>query len=252
MKLGNRSSQHNFAMVPNAQIPRSKFNRSFGRKQTFNADYLVPIFLDEVLPGDTFNLSLTSFARLATPIVPFMDNMHMDYFFFFVPNRLIWDNWQKFNGEQENPGDSTDYQDPLAPAVNGAFDAYNKISLLKQAGQQLGINQANSTADIAMKAAQTAATVTSAAKTQKETEILNSRAKKEKLDGDFYGSDKGKTFYYLQKINEVAGGSLDTLNSAKDLLNPFKLLPKKPTTKRIERWDKDGNVTGQIEETWKP
>ena len=114
MKLGNRSSQHNFAMVPNAQIPRSKFNRSFGRKQTFDADYLVPIFLDEVLPGDTFNLSLTSFARLATPIVPFMDNMHMDYFFFFVPNRLIWDNWQKFNGEQENPGDSTDYTIPVA------------------------------------------------------------------------------------------------------------------------------------------
>lgn len=114
MKLGNRSSQHNFAMVPNAQIPRSKFNRSFGRKQTFDADYLVPIFLDEVLPGDTFNLSLTSFARLATPIVPFMDNMHMDYFFFFVPNRLVWDNWQKFNGEQENPGDSTDFTVPLA------------------------------------------------------------------------------------------------------------------------------------------
>ena len=87
MKLGNRASQHNFAMVPNAQIPRSKFNRSFGRKQTFNADYLVPIFVDEVLPGDTFNLSLTSFARLATPIVPFMDNMHMDYFFFYEPYR---------------------------------------------------------------------------------------------------------------------------------------------------------------------
>lgn len=114
MKLGNRASQHNFAMVPNAQIPRSKFNRSFGRKQTFDADYLVPVFLDEVLPGDTFNLSLTSFARLATPIVPFMDNMHMDYFFFFVPNRLVWDNWQKFNGEQENPGDSTDFTIPLA------------------------------------------------------------------------------------------------------------------------------------------
>ena len=104
-------------MVPNAQIPRSKFNRSFGRKQTFDADYLVPIFVDEVLPGDTFNLSLTSFARLATPIVPFMDNMHMDYFFFFVPNRLVWDNWQKFNGEQENPGDSTDYTIPLASAA---------------------------------------------------------------------------------------------------------------------------------------
>lgn len=118
MKLGNRSSQHNFAVIPNAQIPRSSFNRSFGRKQTFNADYLVPIFLDEVLPGDTFNLNLTSFARLATPIVPFMDNMKMDYFFFFVPNRLIWNNWQKFNGEQENPGDTTDYTIPLHNSTN--------------------------------------------------------------------------------------------------------------------------------------
>lgn len=118
MNLGNRISQHNFATIPNASIPRSSFNRSFGRKQTFDADYLVPIFLDEVLPGDTFNLSLTTFARLATPIVPFMDNMHMDYFFFFVPNRLVWNNWQKFNGEQEDPGDSTDYTIPLANATS--------------------------------------------------------------------------------------------------------------------------------------
>ena len=112
MNLGSQTPQHNFAMVPNAQIPRSQFNRSFGRKQTFNADYLVPIFVDEILPGDTFNLRMTSFARLATPIAPFMDNMKMDYFFFFVPNRLIWDNWQKFNGEQENPNDSTDFTIP--------------------------------------------------------------------------------------------------------------------------------------------
>lgn len=116
MNLGNRASQHNFSQIPNATIPRSQFNRSFSRKQTFNADYLVPVFLDEVLPGDTFNLSLTSFARLATPIVPFMDNMHMDYFFFFVPNRLVWNNWEKFNGEQTNPGDSTDYVIPLHTA----------------------------------------------------------------------------------------------------------------------------------------
>lgn len=118
MNLGGRSNQHNFAVTPSANIPRSSFDRSFGRKQTFNADYLVPIFVDEVLPGDTFNLSLTSFARLATPIAPFMDNMYMDYFFFFVPNRLVWDNWQKFNGEQINPGDSTDYTVPLCNATS--------------------------------------------------------------------------------------------------------------------------------------
>ena len=147
---------------------------------------------------------------------------------------------------QSAPVQTPNYQDPLAPAVSGAVDAYNKTELLKQAGQQLGINQANSTADIAMKAAQTAATVTSAAKTQKETEILNSRAKREKLDGDFYGTDKGKTFYYLQKINEAAGGSLDTLNSAKELLNPFKFMPKGPS--KLQQ--KLNKKTGEIE-LWK-
>lgn len=114
MNLGNRISQHNFSQIPNADIPRSQFNRSHGRKQTFDADYLIPIYLDEVLPGDTHNLSMTCFARLATPITPFMDNLYIDYFFFFVPTRLVWDNWQKFNGEQKNPGDSTDFTIPLA------------------------------------------------------------------------------------------------------------------------------------------
>nr|QJB20845.1 MAG: DNA pilot protein [Microvirus sp.] len=113
------------------------------------------------------------------------------------------------------------YQDPVGPAAASAVDAYSKTGLLKQAGEQLGINRANSSADIAMKAAQTAATVTSAKKTQTETDILNARAKREKLEGDFYGSDKGKMYYYLEKINEAAGGSLDTLNSAKNLINPF-------------------------------
>jgi len=140
------------------------------------------------------------------------------------------------------------YQDPLGPAVYSAVDTYQKTQMVGQAAQQLGINQANSTADIAMKAAQTAATVTSAKKTQKETEILNARAKREKLEGDFYGSDKGKTYYYLQKINEAAGGSLETLNSAKDLLNPFKLLPRKYQGPVREKLNKK---TGEIEK-WLP
>lgn len=138
------------------------------------------------------------------------------------------------------------YQDPLAPAVASGLDAYNKIGTLRQAGQQLGINQANSQADIALKAAQTAAATTSAAKVQKEIEILNSRARKEKLEGDFYGSESGKTMYYIQKINEAAGGSLDTLNSAKELLNPFKLMPKGPSKLK----QKLNKKTGEIE-LWK-
>nr|QJB20844.1 MAG: major capsid protein [Microvirus sp.] len=140
MKLGSRVSQHDFSMVPNADIPRSKFNRSTQRKQTFDADYLVPIFLDEVLPGDTLNLSLTSFARLATPIVPFMDNLYVDYFFFFVPNRLVWDNWQRFNGEQDNPGDSTDFTIPQAAATSlvvGVNTLQNYMGLPVVAGIQM-------------------------------------------------------------------------------------------------------------------
>jgi hypothetical protein len=81
----------------------------------------VPIFLDEALPGDTFNLRMTAFGRLATPIHPFMDNMFANTFFFAVPIRLIWDNWQKFNGEQANPADSTDFVVPTmtSTAVTG-------------------------------------------------------------------------------------------------------------------------------------
>lgn len=81
----------------------------------------MPVFVDEALPGDTMNLNMSSFARLATPIVPFMDNLFLDSFFFAVPIRLIWDNWQKFNGEQKNPGDSTDYLVPQIAAPGGGW-----------------------------------------------------------------------------------------------------------------------------------
>jgi len=104
--------KHNFSQVPSAEIQRSTFDRSHGYKTTFDAGYLVPVLLDEALPGDTFELDLTAFARMATPIYPIMDNLFVESFFFSVPYRLVWDNWQKFNGEQTNPGDSTDYTIP--------------------------------------------------------------------------------------------------------------------------------------------
>lgn len=103
---------HDFSRVPKVQIPRASFNRSHGHKTTFDAGYLIPIFCDEALPGDTFNLSMAGFGRLATPIHPIMDNMYLDTHFFAVPIRLIWDNWQKFCGEQIDPGDSIDYVTP--------------------------------------------------------------------------------------------------------------------------------------------
>ena len=89
MNLGNRYSQHSFAQTPQANIARSQFNRSFAAKDTFDFDYLVPCFIDEVLPGDTINLNVKSFARLATQVVPLLDNMYLEYFFFFVPNRAL-------------------------------------------------------------------------------------------------------------------------------------------------------------------
>lgn len=116
MSSVNRSTQHLFSQIPSTQIPRSVFDRSHGYKTTFNSGFLVPFYVDEVLPGDSFKLTATLFARLSTPIVPFMDNLYLETFFFFVPNRLVWDNWQKFNGEQKNPTDSTDF---LIPTVSG-------------------------------------------------------------------------------------------------------------------------------------
>jgi hypothetical protein len=106
------TNQSRFSQVPRADIPRSSFDRSHGLKTTFDADRLVPIFVDEALPGDTFNLSMTGFARMATPIYPLMDNLFMETFFFAVPHRLLWDNWQRFCGEQTTPGASTDYTIP--------------------------------------------------------------------------------------------------------------------------------------------
>ena len=113
--------QHTFAQVPVAEIQRSSFKRKHCYKTTFDAGYLIPFYVDEVLPGDTFNLNATIFARLTTPVVPFMDNLYMDTFYFYVPNRLVWDNFKKFMGEQVNPGDSTDYVIPTVSTVSGGF-----------------------------------------------------------------------------------------------------------------------------------
>lgn len=103
---------HKFSEVPRAEIQRSVFDRSFGYKTTFDAGYLVPFYADEALPGDTFTMNAQLFARLATPLKPFMDNVFLEVFYFFVPNRLIWTNWERFQGAQDNPTDSTDFTVP--------------------------------------------------------------------------------------------------------------------------------------------
>ncbi|QCQ84951.1 major capsid protein [Blackfly microvirus SF02] len=118
---------HQFSQVPKAQIPRSKFDRSHGLKTTFDAGYLIPIFLDEALPGDTFSCNLTCFGRLATPLHPIMDNLFIDHFFFSVPYRLVWTNFPKFMGQQDNPADSTSFILPTMTSTAGT--GYTEQSL---------------------------------------------------------------------------------------------------------------------------
>ncbi len=122
--------QHNFSNIPSAEISRSQFDRSCGLKTTFDSGLLIPIFVDEALPGDTMNMKMSTFGRLSTPLHPIMDNIYMDFHFFSIPLRLVWDNFQRFMGEQPNPDDTTDFVVPqlVTPAdpggVNGELSDY--------------------------------------------------------------------------------------------------------------------------------
>lgn len=114
-------AQHTFSRAPQAGIPRSSFNRTFGVKTTFNEGYLVPILADEMLPGDTFALKMHAFARISTLLFPIMDNLYLESFFFFVPNRLVWNNWENFCQVSTGPEDTTEYTIPqqTGPVVTG-------------------------------------------------------------------------------------------------------------------------------------
>lgn len=114
--------QHDFSRVPQANVQRSVFNRSHSYKTTGDADYLIPFYMDEVMPADTHKMRTTIFGRLNTPIVPIMDNLHLDTFFFFVPYRLIHTNFKKMMGEQDNPSDSIAY---LAPSITGTWGVHS-------------------------------------------------------------------------------------------------------------------------------
>lgn len=121
---------HDFSRIPSANIPRSTFNMSQAYKTTLDAGFLVPFFVQEVVPGDTHSVTCQLFSRLATPIHPLLDNLWMETFFFFIPNRLTWTQWQAFMGEQENPGDSTDFTVPVIDNVTpGELDVYDYFGL---------------------------------------------------------------------------------------------------------------------------
>jgi hypothetical protein len=133
---------HDFSMIPRADIPRSKFKMQHQVKTTINASQLVPVYLQEVLPGDTFNVQMTAFCRLATPLFPILDNADLESFFFFVPNRLVWVHWKQFMGEQNNPADSISFSIPqvVSPVSGWGQDTIYDQMGLPTTGQVAGGN----------------------------------------------------------------------------------------------------------------
>ncbi len=129
--------KHSFNLIPKAHLPRSSFDLSHSLKTTFDEGKLIPVYVEEVLPGDSFNLTAHAFCRLTSPLsVPILDNLKISIQFFFVPNRLVWDNWQRFNGEQKNPGDSTDF---LIPTVNSGKDGFKEESIFDYMGLPINV-----------------------------------------------------------------------------------------------------------------
>lgn len=152
------SHQSRFAQAPQVSVNRSSFDRSFNHKFDFNAGFLIPFYVDEMLPGDTFHGSANFFGRLTSPLkYPIMDNMSIRSEFFFVPNRLLWDNWERMHGAQDNPGDSNDFLVPvvgdsggsLVPSAGSIFDymglvpekAHHNMSALPFRAYNLIINE---------------------------------------------------------------------------------------------------------------
>ena len=118
----NRNVESHFAELPAAEIQRSMFDRSSSHKTSFDVGQIIPFYVDEVLPGDTFNVTTSAVVRLQTPITPIMDNMYMDTYYFFVPNRLVWTHWKEFMGENtDSPWiQQTEYRVPrITPPTGG-------------------------------------------------------------------------------------------------------------------------------------
>lgn len=115
--------QDHFAKIPQVSRPRSQFKRVSRHKHTFDEGLLIPFYLDDVIPGDTFNVRASMFARLATPIYPIMDNMYLETFWFFVPNRLVWTNFVKQHGERLDPDDSVDFTTPVIDSTTIAANS---------------------------------------------------------------------------------------------------------------------------------
>lgn len=135
----NRNSEQHYAQVPHAEIRRAKFQRDFNLLTTMNEGDLVPIYLDEVLPADTFKINLNALVRMATPLYPVMDNAYMDFYFFFVPARLLWKHFQNLMGQNDSTfwAETTEYTTPVTTAPTGGW---NVGTLADYFGIPTGVN----------------------------------------------------------------------------------------------------------------
>lgn len=138
-------SQEDAAMIARPDVPRSKFSGSFSTKFTFDAGFLIPFHVEEVYPGDHFKYSFTPFVRTSTPLFPIMDSQRIDIHCFFVPNRLVWTNWPKLMGQQDNPTDSIAFSVPQCVSTGNGFAIasigdYMGLPTIGQPLAQLAVN----------------------------------------------------------------------------------------------------------------
>ena len=119
----NRNVNSYFASNPKVDVRRSRFDRSSSVKTTFNVGDIIPFYVDEVLPGDTFSVDTSKVVRMQTLIAPIMDNIYLDTYYFYVPNRLVWSHWRELNGENTSSPwiQPPTYQVPQLTAPNGGW-----------------------------------------------------------------------------------------------------------------------------------
>ena len=122
--MANRNTESHFSQIPRANIRRARFKRDYSNTTTINEGEIVPIYVDEVLPGDTVSLTQNSLVRMATPIYPVMDNCYMDIYYFFCPNRLVWNHWENLMGQNDESywAPKTEYSVPQTNAPSGGWE----------------------------------------------------------------------------------------------------------------------------------
>ena len=120
----NRNAEQHYSQVPHANVPRARFKRDYSLLTTMNEGDLVPIYCDEVLPADTAKIDLNALMRMSTPLFPVMDNCYCDFYFFFVPSRLLWEHFENLMGQNDSTfwAEPTEYTTPKTTAPSGGWN----------------------------------------------------------------------------------------------------------------------------------